>query len=169
MPVKEYTARVWLCGYFMAQPCTCGPTTSRATAAGLCGKILSMTNYNVKDVSEFIAAAPKEARSHLSELRAAVRSAIPKAEEKIGYGKPYYKLGQWLVGFDAYKQHVTFEIYTGQLPAEIRAALQAKGYGTGNKTVQIKFDQKVPAAAIKQLAKAQLKLSAEKRSAKQKD
>ena len=127
-----------------------------------------MTNYAVKNVDEFIAAAPKEARSHLSELRAAVRSAIPKAEEKIGYGKPYYKLGQWLVGFDVYKQHVTFEIYTGQLPADIRAALEAKGYGTGNKTVQIKFVQKVPAAAIKQLAKAQQKLIEAQRSARQK-
>jgi uncharacterized protein YdhG (YjbR/CyaY superfamily) len=127
-----------------------------------------MTNYAVKDVSEFIAAAPKEARSHLKELRAAVKSAIPKAEEKIGYGKPYYKFNQWLVGFDAYKQHVTFEIYEGQLPGEIRKALEDKGYGTGSKTVQIKFDQKVPITAIKKLAKAQVKLGEAKRKDKQK-
>ncbi len=128
-----------------------------------------MTNYAVKNVDEFIAAAPKEARSHLKELRAAVKSAIPKAEEKIGYGKPYYKFNQWLVWFDVYKQHVTFEIYEGQLPSEIRTALEEKGYGTGSKTVQIKFDQKVPAAAIKKLAKAQLRLSEAKRKDKQKD
>ena len=127
-----------------------------------------MTNYAVKNVAEFIAAAPKEARSHLKELRAAVKSAIPKAEEKIGYGKPYYKLNQWLVGFDVYKQHVTFEIYEGQLPSEIRNALEEKGYGTGNKTVQIKYDQKVPTTAIKKLAKAQVKLGEAKRQDKQK-
>ena len=127
-----------------------------------------MTNYAVKDVSEFIAAAPKEARSHLEELRAAVKSAIPKAEEKIGYGKPYYKFNQWLVGFDVYKQHVSFEIYEGQLPGEMRKAIEEKGYGTGNKTVQIRYDQKVPTTAIKKLAKAQLKLSEAKRKDKQK-
>jgi uncharacterized protein YdhG (YjbR/CyaY superfamily) len=127
-----------------------------------------MTNYAVKSVGEFIAAAPKEARPHLKELRAAVLSAIPKAEEKIGYGKPYYKLDHWLVGFDVYKQHVTFEIYEGQLPGEIRTALEEKGYGTGNKTVQIKFDQKVPITAIKKLANAQAKLSEAKRKGKQK-
>jgi len=127
-----------------------------------------MTNYAVKDVNEFIAAAPKEARAHLEELRAAVKSAIPKAEEKIGYGKPYYKLNQWLVGFDVYKRHVTFEIYEGQLPSEIRTALEKKGYGTGNKTLQIKFDQKVPITAIKNLAKAQAKLSEAKHKDKQK-
>ena len=127
-----------------------------------------MTNYAVKNVDEFIAAAPKEAQPHLKALRAAVRSAIPKAEEKIGYGKPYYKLNQWLVGFDAYKQHVNFEIYDAQLPSELRKALEDKGYGTGNKSVQIKFDQKVPTTAIKKLAKAQLQLSEAKRKDKQK-
>jgi len=127
-----------------------------------------MTNYAVKNVDEFIAAAPEEAQPHLKELRAAVRSAIPKAEEKIGYGKPYYKLHQWLVGFDAYKQHVNFEIYDAQLPSEIRKVLEDKGYGTGNKSVQIKYDQKVPTTAIKKLAKAQLQLSEAKRKDKQK-
>ena len=129
---------------------------------------LNMTNYAVKNVDEFVAAAPEAARAHLEALRAAVKAAIPKAEEKIGYGKPYYKLTQWLVGFDVYKQHVTFEIYDGQLPSELRTALTDKGYGTGNKTVQIKFDQKVPVSAIKQLAKAQAKLSEAKQKAKQK-
>lgn len=127
-----------------------------------------MTNYSVKNVDEFIAAAPKEARAHLEALRAAVRAAVPKAEEQIGYGKPYYKLAHWLVGFDVYKQHVTFEIYEGQLPGEIRTALEEKGYGTGNKTVKIKFDQTVPATAIKKLAKAQAQISEAKRKAKPK-
>ena len=127
-----------------------------------------MTNYAVKNVDEFIAAAPPEAHAHLKALRAAVKAAIPKAEEKIGYGKPYYKLAHWLVGFDVYKQHVTFEIYEGQLPGALRTALADKGYGTGSKTVQIKYDQKVPTTAIKQLAKAQAKLSEAKRKAKAK-
>lgn len=127
-----------------------------------------MTNYDVKNVDEFIATAPEVARAHLKELRAAVKAALPKAEEKIGYGKPYYKLNQWLVGFDVYKHHVNFEIYEGQLPSEIRTALEAKGYGTGNKSVQIRFEQKVPTTAIKKLAKAQAKLSEAKRKDKQK-
>lgn len=125
-----------------------------------------MTNYAVKNVDEFIAAAPPAAHAHLKALRAAVKAALPKAEEKIGYGKPYYKLAHWLVGFDVYQHHVTFEIYDGQLPGELRTALTAKGYGTGSKTVQIKFDQKVPLTAIKQLAKAQAQLSAAKQKAK---
>ena len=117
-----------------------------------------MTNYSVKNVDEYISAAPKEARSHLKEIRAAVKSAIPKAEEKIGYGKPYYKHHRWLVGFDVYKQHIGFEILEGQLPSEIRMSLEEKGYKTGKKTFRIRYDQKVPSAMIKKLAKVQLKL-----------
>lgn len=117
-----------------------------------------MTNYLVKNVDEFIAAAPEESRPHLEEIRTAVKSAIPGADEKIGYGKPYYKANRWLVGFDVYKHHVGFEIWEGQLPSEIRKEIEEKGYKTGNKTFQIPFDQKVPTALIKRLAKAQAKL-----------
>ncbi len=115
-----------------------------------------MTNYSVKNVDEYIQAAPYEARSHLEEIREAVKAAIPEAEEKIGYGKPYYKYHRWLVGFDVYKQHVGFEIWDGQLPGETRKLLEERGYKTGNKTFQIRYNQKVPGALIKQLAKAQL-------------
>ncbi len=116
-----------------------------------------MTNYSVKTVTEYINASPKTARSHLKEIRAAVKSAIPKAEEKIGYGKPYYKTSRWVVGFDVYKNHIGFEIWDGQLPSEKRKSLEKSGYKTGNKTFQIRFDQKVPTAMIKRITKTQAK------------
>lgn len=118
-----------------------------------------MSNYSVTNVDEFIAEAPQEAHSHLKEIRAAVKEAIPQAEEKIGYGKPYYKGSRWLVGFDVYKHHIGFEIWEGQLTSEIRQSLEQKGYKTGNKTIQIRFDQKVPASIIQELAKAQAKIA----------
>ncbi|MDQ5951780.1 MAG: uncharacterized protein QG639_1061 [Patescibacteria group bacterium] len=121
-----------------------------------------MTNYTVANVDEFIADSPKESQPHLKEIRAAVKAAIPQAEEKIGYGKPYYKDGRWLVGFDVYKQHIGFEIWESQLSSEIRKSLEEKGYKTGNKTFQIRYDQKVPVSMIKQIIKAQVKVAEEK-------
>ncbi|MGH8514963.1 MAG: DUF1801 domain-containing protein, partial [Gammaproteobacteria bacterium] len=44
-----------------------------------------------QDVPEYIAAAPKETRAQLRELRKLVKAAVPKAVESIGYGMPYYK------------------------------------------------------------------------------
>ncbi len=125
-----------------------------------------MTNYSVKTVAEYIKAAPKEARSHLKEIRSAVRSALPEAEEKIGYGKPYYKTSRWVVGYDVYTHHIGFEIWDGQLAKEVRKSLEAKGYKTGNKTFQVRFDQKVPTALIKKVTKDQAKREAEKAAKK---
>jgi uncharacterized protein len=85
-----------------------------------------MTNYSVKTVSKYIAAAPKEARAHLREIRSAVKSAVPKVEEGISYGKPYYKYHGMLAGFDAYKNHIGFEIWTSKLAADDRKKLKEK-------------------------------------------
>ncbi|HUS26184.1 MAG TPA: DUF1801 domain-containing protein [Nevskiaceae bacterium] len=117
-----------------------------------------MTNYSAKNVDEYISAAPEEARHNLKEIRTAVQSAIPHAEEKIGYGKPYYKYHGWVAGFDVYKNHIGFEIWDGLSHAN-REMLEAEGYKTGNVTFQIKHDQKVPAAIIGKLVKAQAKLN----------
>lgn len=114
-----------------------------------------MTNYTVKNVDEFIAAAPEIARPHLREIRKAVQSAIPKAEEKIGYGKPYYKGQHWIVGFDTYTHHINFETWGTSLPSEERKTLEEKGYKTGSRTFQIRYDQKVPTAIIKKISKIQ--------------
>lgn len=114
-----------------------------------------MTNYSAKSVSAYIAAAPKEARPHLKEIRAAVKSAVPKAEEGISYGKPYYKYHGMLAGFDAYKNHIGFEVWAEKLAGDDRKKLEGKGYKTGSRTFQIAYDQKVPSAMIKKMVKAQ--------------
>lgn len=126
-----------------------------------------MTNYSVKNVNEYIDAAPQEARPHLQEIRAAVKSAIPHAEEKIGYGKPYYKYHGWVAGFDVYKNHIGFEVWDG-LEDEDRKSLEETGYKTGSVTFQIKYDQKVPVAIIEKLVKTQARLNENKAEGKQK-
>lgn len=118
-----------------------------------------MTNYSAKSVSGYIAAAPKEARAHLKEIRMAIKSAAPKAEEGISYGKPYYKYHGMLAGFDAYKHHIGFEIWAAKLESDDRKKLKEKGYKTGSRTFQIAYDQKVPSAMIKKMVKAQAKIN----------
>ncbi len=122
-----------------------------------------MTNYSVKDVDEFVAASPEIARPHLETLRTIVKSAVPDAEEKIGYGKPYYKYHGWLVGFDTYTNHITFEVYYDQLQSEDTKILEDMGYKTGSKSVQIRYDQDVPGQILTQLVRAQAKLNEARR------
>ena len=73
---------------------------------------------------------------------------IPKAEEGISYGVPFYKYHSILAGFAAYKIHVSFGFGAAVFQSKDRKMLEKKGYMTGKGTIQIKFDQKVPTTAL---------------------
>jgi uncharacterized protein len=118
-----------------------------------------VTNYSAKNVDEYIAAAPEPARPHLEEVRAAIKSAVPRAEEGISWGKPYYRYHGMLAGFDAFKNHVSFEIWADELAAKDRKTLEEDGHKTGKRTFQIRYDQEVPSAVIKSLVTAQAKVN----------
>jgi len=124
-----------------------------------------MKNYSAKNVNEYIANAPKEAQSKLKEVRATIKSAVPKAEEGIIWGIPFYKYKGLLVGFASFKNHVTFGL-AFVFESKDREMLEKKGYITGKKTIQIRFDQETPNTAIKQMLKAQVKKNEAKRAKK---
>jgi uncharacterized protein len=114
------------------------------------------------DVDAYIAAAAPEARPHLNELRTLVTSTVPEAEEGISWNVPFYKLHGPLVGFSAFKHHVSFGLGAGALDPADSEALAAKGYTSQKRTVQIRFDQKIPTANIKNILKAQARINATK-------
>ena len=109
-----------------------------------------------KDVDTYIANSAREALPILKEILEIIKSTIPKVEEGISWGVPFYKYHGALAGFATYKNHVSFGLATGVIESKDRVMLEKKGYITGTKTIQIKFDQKVPTAAIKQILKAKM-------------
>lgn len=124
-----------------------------------------MRNYSVKDVDSYIASSCVEARKTLEEIRKVILSTIPKVEEGISWGVPFYKYHGLLAGFAVFKDHVSFGL-TDVLKSEDRKMLEEKGYVTGKKTIQIKFDQKVPTTVIKQILKTKAKTNETKRARK---
>lgn len=112
-----------------------------------------MSNYDVKNVDEFIAASPKHTHPHLKKLRQLIKSTLEGVEEKIGWGKPFYKYHGWIAGFDVYTNHIGFEIILGRLPEDLKLKLEKEGYKTGNKSFQIRYDQEVPVLMIEKLLK----------------
>src|SRR3989338_6987859 len=116
-----------------------------------------MRNYKAKDVDEYIANSEPESCPTLKEIRKIIKSTIPKAEEGISWGVPFYKYHGLLAGFAVFKNHVSFGL-AFMLQSEDRKMLEKKGYITGKKTIQIKFDQKVPTTAIKQIIKTKAKM-----------
>jgi uncharacterized protein len=108
-----------------------------------------------KDVDAYVAGAAEAARPILEELRRIVTSIVPDAEERIAWGVPFYRHHGALAGFAVYTAHVSFGSGGADLSAGDREALEAMGYATGKKTVQIRFGQDVPAEAIARIVTAQ--------------
>jgi uncharacterized protein YdhG (YjbR/CyaY superfamily) len=101
-----------------------------------------------KSVDEYIANAPKEVQSKLNELRMAIKSAAPEAEERISYGMPYYSYHGRLSYFAYFKDHISL-FAMPPIPDEYKDKLNI----TGKSTIQFSFDQKLPIPLIKKLIK----------------
>ncbi|QDH78632.1 DUF1801 domain-containing protein [Echinicola soli] len=111
----------------------------------------------VKNVAAYIANALDEAKPIMEELRKIITDTVPQADEGISWNVPIYKYHGILVGFDVAKYHVSFGV--DSLQEEDRKILKEKGYKTGKKTIQIKFDQEVPSEVIKKLILAQAEIN----------
>jgi uncharacterized protein len=119
---------------------------------------------NPEDVDSYIANSSIEAQPILKEIREIIKSAFPKAEEKISWGVPFYRYNGDLGGFAVYKNHVSFGFGAEALQSEVRKMLEEKGYTVLKGTIQIKFGQKVPTTAIKQILKVKVKMNEDKRA-----
>lgn len=126
-----------------------------------------MKNYLAKNVDEYIKSSPKIAQPKLKEIRGIIKSSVPNLEEGISWGVPFYKYHGLLAGFVSLKNHIDFGL-TVVLDDKDRKLLEKKGYVTGKKTIQIRFDQKVPTAIIKRILKEKAKNNKEKNNLKNK-
>tara|TARA_R110001599_G_scaffold3619_1_gene19949 strand:- start:21286 stop:21642 length:357 start_codon:yes stop_codon:yes gene_type:complete len=116
-----------------------------------------MENPKPKTVDEFIDSSPLASQEVMIKLKKLIETTVPRTESGISWSVPIYKYHGILAGFSLAKKHVSFGI--DSLPEEIRKVLEEKGYKTGKKTIQIKFDEDVPTAEIKQLIRAQAKIN----------
>lgn len=116
-----------------------------------------MEDLKPKTIDEFINTSPEESQEIMLKLKNLIEATEPNAEGGISWNVPIYRYNGILAGFSLAKKHVSFGI--DSLTTDVRNILEKKGYKTGKKTIQIKFDQKVPSEEIKQLIKEQAKLN----------
>lgn len=116
-----------------------------------------MGDLKPKTVDEFINASTEESQEIMLKLNTLIETTIPSAKSGISWNVPIYKYNGILAGFSLASKHVSFGI--DSLTSEIRNILKEKGYKTGKKTIQIKFNQEVPSAEIKKLIIEQAKLN----------
>jgi len=113
-----------------------------------------MTDAGQRGVDEYIATSPREAQPILRQLRQVIKSAAPKAEEKISYGMPTYEYHGRLVYFAAHKRHVA--VYS-LAHADYTSATELKQFMTGRATLRFAIDQPLPIALIRRLVRARVK------------
>jgi uncharacterized protein YdhG (YjbR/CyaY superfamily) len=110
-------------------------------------------NARPKDVDAYITAAPKELQAKLRQMRAAIKSAAPKAEEKISYGMPYYSYRGRLAYFAYFKDHISL-FAVPPLIEEHKEELNR--YKTSKGTIQFPLDDALPTTLIRKLVKARV-------------
>ncbi len=108
---------------------------------------MSMQTY--KDVDEYIALAPDAAKPTLAKLRKLITSVAPKAEEKISYGIPTYRIGKRVIHFGGYEKHVS--IYPGAAGVATFSS-KLKDYDTSKGTVRFYLDKPIPYDLIEEIA-----------------
>jgi len=108
-----------------------------------------------KDVDDYIAAAPKEVRGKLAQLRKVMRAAAPGADESISYGMPFYKYRGARMSFAVFKDHIGF-FGVASVVEEHRHELE--GYHrTAKGSIHFPIDEPLPVALIEKLVKARTK------------
>lgn len=110
-------------------------------------------------IDEYIEAAPAEVRPVLSKIRATIRKAAPRAEEKISYRMPAYKSNGELVYFAAFKSHI------GLYPpvrGDAKLMKDVAKYAGEKGNLRFPLDEAIPYALIARIVKQRVKLNAEK-------
>lgn len=101
-----------------------------------------------KTITEYINAAPKEARKKLREMRAAIRKAAPGAEESIKWAMPAFSYRRILVMFAAFKHHIGF-YPTGSAMSAFKKDLSK--FTTGKGSIQFPLEKPLPLALIRNI------------------
>jgi uncharacterized protein YdhG (YjbR/CyaY superfamily) len=99
-------------------------------------------------ISEYIDAAPKDARKKLREMRAASRASAPGAKESLKWGMPAFSHRRILVIFGAFQHHIGF--YPTSSAVKAFAKELAKFPGRRG-SIQFPLDQPLPLPLIRKI------------------
>jgi uncharacterized protein YdhG (YjbR/CyaY superfamily) len=112
-----------------------------------------------KTVTEYINAAPKEARKKLREMRACIRTSAPGAEEGLKWGMPAFSYKRILVTFAAFKHHIGFY----PTPSAVKAfARDLSKFATASGSIQFPLEKPLPLPLIRKVTAFRVRESIEK-------
>ena len=111
-----------------------------------------MAKTDFRTVEEYLASQPSAVRAVLERVRSTIRRAVPRAEERISYQMPAYKVdGAWVLGFAGWKEHVSLYPFGASMLAafgdEVEPYVASKG------TLRFPLSERVPLGLIGRIAK----------------
>lgn len=121
----------------------CGRTFKKQGQSHYCGKA-------PETIEEYIAAQPEEVQPYLTELRNALRAALPEAEERISWSMPTYWKKHNIIHFAGFKNHAG--LHPGP-EAVLEFAERLTEYRTSKGTIQLPYSRPVPAELVSDIAR----------------
>jgi uncharacterized protein YdhG (YjbR/CyaY superfamily) len=123
-----------------------------------------MATSGERAVDAYIAAAPKGVQPMLRQLREAIKSVAPEAEEKISYRMPFYAFHGRLIYFAAHRDHVGMYPITGR-EKELYARELAP-YLAAKAALHFPIGRPLPIALIKKVVRERARANAAARASR---
>lgn len=121
-----------------------------------CGREFKNTNQDnycgaaPESIEEYIAQQPEDTRPYLRQVNAAIKAALPDAQEKISWSMPTYWKKRNIIHFAAFKKHIG--LYPG--PEAVEAfAERLTEYKTSKGSIQLPYSKPLPLELIAEIAK----------------
>src|SRR6266436_3593541 len=111
-----------------------------------------------KTITEYINAAPKEARKKLREMRECIRTSARGAKESLKWGMPAFSYRRILVTFAAFQHHI------GSYPTPSTLSAFAKDlskFATAKVSIQFPLEKPLPPPLIRKITAFRVRESIE--------
>ena len=105
----------------------------------------------VTTVDDYLATLPPRDRGALERVRQAIREAAPEAEERISYRIPLYRHHGDVVGFAAFKNHLSLFVTDSDV-AE-RFADELGGFEVKHTTIHFSADNPLPDDLVRRIVR----------------
>jgi uncharacterized protein YdhG (YjbR/CyaY superfamily) len=117
------------------------------------------------NTDDYIASFPPPVQERLQQVRAAIKKAVPDAEECISYGIPTFRLNGPLVHFAAFQQHIGFYA----LPSGNEAfQKELSAYKVGKGSIQFPLNKPLPLELITKIVQFRVQENRAKAAQKKK-
>lgn len=131
-----------------AEQLVCSRPPRKKSAPAESAAASSASPLSPASIDEYIAVFSGDAQEKLQQIRRAVKSVLPAADEKISWKMPSFYQDGIIMQFAAFKNHVS--IFPG--PQAVAAFQDELGaYGTSKGAVRFALDQPLPLDLIKRI------------------